>query len=120
MLKRHIKTANKLAQIRNGLGAAKIPRNITKLTLLMAFKNKNGQMGCRKFWRQHLPSIQFHNPHLQIEVRRSHEETRAIMQIDQTSGDPIFLDMQYKQASDICQELFQKIHAVPVKPSDTV
>ncbi|EMR08891.1 hypothetical protein PNEG_02674 [Pneumocystis murina B123] len=113
MAKRHTKAAEKLARILMGPGAFKLPSDIHGLTLFMAFKNKDGHMGPRKFWKDYLPSIQFHNPYLHIQVCRSHKEKEAKLKIHQKSGD-IELDMKHKHALDICREFIEKTKAVAV------
>ncbi|QSL65578.1 hypothetical protein MERGE_002891 [Pneumocystis wakefieldiae] len=83
--KRHIKATEKLTRILIGPGAFKLPPDIHGLTLYMAFKNKDGHMGPRKFWKDYLPKL----------------------------GD-IELDMKHKHSSDICQEFVEKTKAVAV------
>lgn len=70
-------------------------------------------MYIRKFWRNYLPSIQFYNPHLCIQVFRSHDEVNPILKVHRKSGD-ILIDMKYQHASDICQRLIEQTSAVVV------
>ncbi|KTW28522.1 hypothetical protein T552_01781 [Pneumocystis carinii B80] len=127
MAKRHTKAAEKIARILSGPGAFKLPSDIHGLTLFMAFKNKDGHMGPRqvvfilfsilinnrKFWKDYLPSVQFHNPYLHIQVCRSHEEKDAKLKIHQKLGD-MEIDMKHKDASEICREFVEKTRAVEV------
>lgn len=74
----------KLALIRSGFGAAVLPANVRALRLKLAHRIDDGHMGARKFWREHLPRLQYHNPGLQVQVVR-----------EQIKGGPATLTVEF-------------------------
>ncbi|CCH60379.1 hypothetical protein TBLA_0C05820 [Henningerozyma blattae CBS 6284] len=48
------------------------PDKIKSINLFFNFKNEDGHMGARKFWRNYIPTIQFYNPTLLVNVTRTH------------------------------------------------
>ncbi|KAG4305429.1 hypothetical protein PORY_000985 [Pneumocystis oryctolagi] len=128
--------AKRLAEIHSGLGAARLAPDVTGLTLWIGKDNRNGQMGYRKFWRQHLPRIQFYNPRLSITVQRIittkehdkpaalyihrsaykniqhiHELTSPNQCIHNTVSGTSIIDMQYKRSDEICRALLEQAGA---------
>lgn len=70
------------------MGAAVMPPEVKRLALTFASKNKGGHMGpryatgfgvgrselgltgARKFWKNYLPRLKWHNPQVQMDVTR--------------------------------------------------
>ncbi|ROV89213.1 hypothetical protein VMCG_09894 [Cytospora schulzeri] len=63
-----------LMNVRNGPGAAKLPANVTKIHMEFAHKWNDGHFGSRNFWRDHLPRLKYHNPHVPMVVNRTREQ----------------------------------------------
>ncbi|KAG6360518.1 hypothetical protein INS49_011580 [Diaporthe citri] len=76
-----------LVNVRNGPGAAKLPTNVTKIHLEFAHKWNDGHMGSRKFWRENLPRLKYHNPDVPMIVNRTHEQTGPATLSIYMSGD---------------------------------
>lgn len=64
-----------LNKISRGPAAVRLPPNVQSINLSFKAQNANGHMGPRKFWREFLPQVQFHNPNLPISVNRIHAST---------------------------------------------
>ncbi|EGX47875.1 hypothetical protein TWF173_006636 [Orbilia oligospora] len=60
----------KLYSVRNGTGAAVLPPNISRIALSFNYKSNNGHMGPRKFFRECLPRLKYHNPEVDMIVTR--------------------------------------------------
>ncbi|KAK6360253.1 hypothetical protein TWF730_006401 [Orbilia blumenaviensis] len=60
----------KLYSVRNGTGAAILPPNISRIALSFNYKSNNGHMGPRKFFRECLPRLKYHNPEVDMIVTR--------------------------------------------------
>ncbi|KAL2019430.1 hypothetical protein VTK56DRAFT_9635 [Thermocarpiscus australiensis] len=63
-----------LVRIRNGPGAAVLPRDVTRIHLEFAKKWNNGHLGPRKFWREALPRLKFWNPAIPMIVNRTNDQ----------------------------------------------
>lgn len=63
-----------LSSLRNGPGAATLPPTVTRLHLEFAHKQDKGHAGSRKFWRDHLPSLKYHNPSVPMIVNRTRDQ----------------------------------------------
>ncbi|MCJ1314554.1 hypothetical protein MMC25_008236 [Agyrium rufum] len=78
-----------LLHIRLGPGAARLPPDIKRINLAFAFKNKDGHMGARQFWRHCLPRLKYHNPGVSMTIQRSENtDTPSLMTIFYTSPSP--------------------------------
>lgn len=69
------KLKSQLVSVRNGPGAAKLPSNVTKIHMEFAHRLNDGHMGPRKFWKENLPRLKYHNPEVPMIVNRTHEQT---------------------------------------------
>ncbi|KAL3417784.1 50s ribosomal protein mrp49 [Phlyctema vagabunda] len=65
---RHLRT--KLLGIRLGPGAAVLPKEVTRIHMEFAVQT-NGHYGARKFWKQYLPRLKYHNPAVPMTVNRT-------------------------------------------------
>ncbi|KAK6535445.1 hypothetical protein TWF694_001905 [Orbilia ellipsospora] len=124
----------KLHSIRNGTGAAILPPNVSKLSLVFNYKdsskdNITGHMGARKFFRECLPRLQYHNPTVDMSVlRRKTPELPATLTIHiqdlaaataakskkQKSDIPettVEINMHNRLTADIMDELIEKTSA---------
>ncbi|KAH6676058.1 50S ribosomal protein Mrp49 [Plectosphaerella plurivora] len=69
-------------KIHHGPGAALLPPSITRIHMEFARKSADGHMGSRKFWREHLPRLKYHNPAIPMIVnRKDNNEGAATMTI---------------------------------------
>jgi len=132
-----------LLNLRIGTGATRLPPNIKKLTLAFNYKSNDGHLGARKFWRECLPRLKYHNPDVDMEVVRrmldssrkegndggeavdgststsnSKEATPATLSIfyDKDTT-PQTLDVRYKYPEDIMSELIKLTSATPIIPT---
>ncbi|KAM5351990.1 hypothetical protein ACJ41O_004713 [Fusarium nematophilum] len=60
----------KLINIQCGPGAAVLPPEVTRIHMDFAKTLKGGHMGARKFWRENLPRLKYHNPTVPMIVNR--------------------------------------------------
>ncbi|CAM1503876.1 Fc.00g014670.m01.CDS01 [Cosmosporella sp. VM-42] len=60
----------KLVNIQCGPGAAILPPEVTRIHLDFARSLKGGHMGARKFWKENLPRLKYHNPSIPMIVNR--------------------------------------------------
>ncbi|UNI20080.1 hypothetical protein JDV02_006206 [Purpureocillium takamizusanense] len=63
-------TIAQLITIKCGPGAAIIPPEVTRIHMDFATKLNGGHMGARKFWREYLPRLKYHNPAIPMIVNR--------------------------------------------------
>lgn len=79
VLQRAVKVNRKLLSIKTGPGAMILPADITRLHLAFARNDFPGNVsrhhGAKKFWREYLPSLKYHNPTVSMTVERSSEAT---------------------------------------------
>lgn len=114
-----------LNRIARGPGAVKLPSNIQAINLAFKFQNSNGHMGPRKFWRENLPQVQFHNPSIPISVQRkwatNNEEKSSIpatLTILFSDGSQKSVNVQHKHSSDILAQFIEITGATPVPLED--
>ncbi|PTB43413.1 hypothetical protein M441DRAFT_372192 [Trichoderma asperellum CBS 433.97] len=60
----------KLINIKCGPGAAILPSEVTRIHMDFAIRLKGGHMGARKFWKEYLPRLKYHNPSIPMIVNR--------------------------------------------------
>ncbi|KAK2607661.1 hypothetical protein N8I77_006324 [Diaporthe amygdali] len=78
-----------LVGVRNGPGAAKLPANVTKIHMEFGHKWNDGHLGPRKFWRENLPRLKYHNPEVPMIVNRTHDQAGpATLSIYMSGGAP--------------------------------
>ncbi|CRK23715.1 hypothetical protein VD0002_g6269 [Verticillium dahliae] len=71
-----------MLRIRHGPGAAVIPPTVTRIHVEFAKTYNNGHMGPRRFWRDMLPRLKFHNPSIPMIVnRKDSNEGPALLSI---------------------------------------
>lgn len=51
-----------------------LPRDVKRIHLDFAIKFNNGHFGARKFWRNCLPRLKYHNPAISMTVNRSKDQ----------------------------------------------
>lgn len=92
------------------------PAKYSGIKLTFQVQNHNGHMGARKFWHQYLPTLQFYNPNLKIDVVRINNEdnkraavpcTLEIFSQENTILDQI--DMRNKRDDAIMEELLKRL-----------
>ncbi|KAI9712857.1 MAG: hypothetical protein M1820_001479 [Bogoriella megaspora] len=92
-----------LLAVRLGPGAAVLPQDVKRIHMSFAYKINEGHMGPRKFWRQCLPRLKYHNPAVSMTVDRT---------IDQSA--PAVMTLFYAPAPDTDSPT-----ASPAPPSST-
>ncbi|KAM4059933.1 mitochondrial ribosomal protein [Hirsutella rhossiliensis] len=71
-----------LINLRCGPGAAILPPEVTRIHMDFALKFNGGHMGPRKFWRECLPRLKFHNPAIPMIINRHDQnQNRPVMTI---------------------------------------
>ncbi|KAJ5038110.1 uncharacterized protein L3040_006979 [Drepanopeziza brunnea f. sp. 'multigermtubi'] len=86
IVKRMRKLRTKLLAIRLGPGAAVLPPEVTRIHMDFARDIEDGHYGPRKFWRNCLPRLKYHNPAVPMTVNRTDDQSGpAIMTIHFTS-----------------------------------
>ncbi|AEO61863.1 hypothetical protein MYCTH_2312533 [Thermothelomyces thermophilus ATCC 42464] len=135
-----------LVRLRNGPGAAVLPKDVTRIHMEFAHKINGGHMGPRKFFREALPRLKYWNPAVPMVVNRSHNqegpatltlyfrEPGATLPADlpqpssSTQGlakapppvegeRALTIDMKNRRSEAILKEFMEKSGAVPVKMS---
>ncbi|KEY70400.1 hypothetical protein S7711_06568 [Stachybotrys chartarum IBT 7711] len=72
----------RLISLRCGPGAAVLPAEVTKIHMDFARKINGGHMGAKKFWRENLPKLKFHNPAVPMIINRHwNQESDSFMTI---------------------------------------
>ncbi|KAF4123805.1 large subunit ribosomal protein MRP49 [Geosmithia morbida] len=67
----------KLINLQCGPGAAVLPSEVTRIHMDFAHALRNGHMGPRKFWREYLPRLKYHNPSIPMIVNRHRQNETA-------------------------------------------
>ncbi|CAH02243.1 mitochondrial 54S ribosomal protein mL61 [Kluyveromyces lactis] len=85
------------------------------LNVKFQYQNFNGHMGARKFWHEFLPSLQFYNPALPINVTRIRNDDKkvdvpCILEAIGSDGKVVAeVSMKHKHSSEIMDEVLQKL-----------
>ncbi|KAK6528385.1 hypothetical protein TWF281_009626 [Arthrobotrys megalospora] len=123
----------KLYSVRNGTGAAILPPNISRIALSFNYKSNNGHMGPRKFFRECLPRLKYHNPEVDMIVTRKPDlegpatltihfsdvpvddklqfKKKAAAPVVRETTSTVDIDMLNRFPDDIMDELVQKTSA---------
>ncbi|KAH3670261.1 hypothetical protein WICMUC_004914 [Wickerhamomyces mucosus] len=111
-LSRHVDRLNLLS---SGPGSVKVSANVKSIELIFKQRTPKGHMGPRRFWRENLPRIQFHNPALPIQVVRveptTPEEAQKIPALLKTRSAKI----KYLLNSDILTKFIKLTDATPAQ-----
>lgn len=92
-----------------------LSKDVKSLTLEYAAKINEGHMGPRKFWRMHLPRLQYHNPDLQIRVtQRTTIGGPAPLVVEFAGARKETIECQHMHENDIVKALFAMTDAKPV------
>lgn len=77
-----------LLNLKLGSGAIVLPNDVKQLHLQFAPKINNGHAGARKFWRNALPRLKYHNPSIPVTVTRiKDQESPAVLTL--AFGEPV-------------------------------
>ncbi|KAE8452827.1 hypothetical protein EG329_013099 [Mollisiaceae sp. DMI_Dod_QoI] len=71
---RRMRTLRALLGIRLGPGAAILPLEVTRIHMDFARDIEDGHYGPRKFWRDCLPRLKYHNPAVPMTVNRTNDQ----------------------------------------------
>lgn len=124
-----VRQVNFLNKISSTTSAAQVvlnPAKYQRLALTFQVKNHNGHMGARKFWRDYLPTLQFYNPALRIDVTRIKNESKTVsvpckLEIYDEKGSVLDeIDMRDQQAPDIMDKVLQKLDHTRVPESEII
>lgn len=92
------------------------PAKYSAIKLTFQAQNHNGHMGARKFWREYLPTIQFYNPGLKIDVVRVRNDNTklagvpCVLEILSNDNKVVGeIDMRNKRDDKIMGELLEKL-----------
>lgn len=103
------------------------PEKYLRLKLTFQVQNHNGHMGARKFWHEYLPTLQFYNPTLQIEVLRiKNENTKhagvpcTLEVISREQNIVHSIDMRNKTDDKIMDELLANLEHQTISESDLI
>lgn len=108
-------------EIANYEGSAYQFPQVDKLELVFKNHTAYGHMGARKFWRNNLPTVNFHNPDMGIEVKRVQCETKeqqhqcpSVLKVHFKDGNVKEIDCKDRQHADIMTELVDVAKGVAV------
>jgi large subunit ribosomal protein MRP49 len=137
----------KLTDLKCGPGAAIMPANVSRIHMDFALQMAGGHVGAKKFWREQLPRLKYHNPAVPMIVNTHKNADRPpVMSIYLRKGDAsssdaaavtgassrhnksrapapasnetvVHIDMKMKLSSHIYEYLLAETKAVPLKPS---
>ncbi|SCV01708.1 LAMI_0G13234g1_1 [Lachancea mirantina] len=102
------------------------PESYGALNLTFQWQNHNGHMGARKFWHEYLPTLQFYNPELKINISRVKNDKKDVMvpcklEILSPTGSVVeTLDMRDKDKESIMDELLAKVNHERVSSKEIV
>ncbi|GMG20816.1 unnamed protein product [Ambrosiozyma monospora] len=113
---------NKIANFPNS--AYKLPQ-VKRLELVFKQHNAYGHMGARKFWLENLKTINFHNPKVEIDVKRILCETKdeqlkcpSVLKVYFEDGKTQQIDCKNKRSGAIMEELVKITEAEKVDDAD--
>lgn len=96
------------------------------LNLTFQYQNFNGHMGARKFWHEYLPTLQFYNPSLSINVSRVKNENKkvdvpCILEVIGPDAKVVEqVSMKNKTDTQIMDELLEKLEHTKVPEEQIV
>jgi len=98
----------------------------SKIELFLIQKNVHGpSVGLKKFWRQDLPTLKFHNDdigfvctRIQVDNKADVEKCPSKILVHKTAGGAIEIDCLNKHSSEILKELARVTEAKNVKADD--
>lgn len=96
------------------------------IRLTFQTKNNGGHMGPRQLWRKYLPTLQFYNPNLQVDIIRINNTSRTetvpcILEIIDKQGKTVdSIDMKNRMYDDIMDEFLTKVEHKPVPEEELV
>ena len=102
------------------------PAKCSGIRLTFQAKNFNGHMGPRALWRKYLPTLQFYNPWLKIDIIRVKNEDKKVdipctLDILGKDGEVVdTIDMKNKMYDKIFDELLGKVEHEPVPETELV
>ncbi|ODV86060.1 hypothetical protein CANARDRAFT_7421 [[Candida] arabinofermentans NRRL YB-2248] len=109
---------NDIANFQNS--AYKFPK-VSKLELTFKKMNAYGHMGARQFWKYNLRTITFHNPQLNIDVKRVDCETKeeqlacpSVLTVHFQNGSKKTIDCKNVHSSEIMNQLIEISDAIRV------
>lgn len=121
MPNRAIIQAARLAVIKTGPSAIRLPPNYASLLLSFSQYNANGHMGPRKFAQHDLPRIAFHNPSLDIKVTRiknlgdkQNQKIAASLKLVKLDGEEVEVSIQNVHSDEITSRLKELTRATVV------
>lgn len=107
--------------------AYRLGPDVKKIELFLISKNTYGPTaGLKRFWRDYLPSLKYHNDDVNFVVTRVRPETKEdivkvpskIVVYDANNKETTTIDCLGKHASNIFRKLKQATNATPVPESE--
>ncbi|CAK7903105.1 hypothetical protein CAAN1_16S01134 [[Candida] anglica] len=106
--------------------AYKFGPKFTKMEIFLINQTpQKASIGLKQVWRQHLPTLKFHNEAFEFVLKRVNvanaeeaEKCPAKINLYDASNNKTELDCRYKSESEILQEILKVTGATAVKPED--
>ncbi|KAG7146189.1 hypothetical protein HYQ46_005020 [Verticillium longisporum] len=105
-----------MLRIRHGPGAAVIPPTVTRIHVEFAKTYNNGHMGPRRFWRDMLPRLKFHNPSIPMIPPSSGIDTSKAAP-PAADERVVKIDMKNQRSEEILARFLAETGAQPVLPT---
>lgn len=115
---RHFERLNLLS---SGPGSVIVSPEVKSVELVFNFKTGQGHVGSKKFWRDNLPRVQFHNPELPIQVLRvktpleEQGKIPSLLTVNFKDGKTEKLDVKNKHSDEILKEFIRITKAEPAE-----
>ncbi|EPX70837.1 ribosomal protein Mrp49 [Schizosaccharomyces octosporus yFS286] len=95
-----------LDNVRVGQLAIPLPKNVVEVRVQYSLNNKNGHMGAKKFVKEYLPSLKYHNEHIKFNVEHKLPNVKAPTFSVHTSEGPLFsYGMKLKHSETISNDI---------------
>lgn len=122
---RQLNFLNKISSATTEAQVVLNPAKYQRLALTFQVKNHNGHMGARKFWRDYLPTLQFYNPGLRIDVTRIKNDSKTVsvpckLEVFDDKGVLDEIDMRDQQAAEIMDKVLQKLDHTRVPEAEII
>ncbi|GMM48779.1 mitochondrial 54S ribosomal protein [Pichia kluyveri] len=124
---RYLKQGQHLDLISNYTNSSYHFNNVSKLEIIFKQHSSYGHLGMKKFWKNNLKTIYYHNPSLIIDVKRIDCQEKeqqlncpCIIKTITKDNKEIIINGKDKHSDDIMKELVEKTAAVAVPSEDII
>ncbi|EPY52002.1 ribosomal protein Mrp49 [Schizosaccharomyces cryophilus OY26] len=95
-----------LENVSAGQLALPLPKNVVEVRVQYSLNSKNGHMGARKFVKEYLPSLKYHNEHIKFNVDHKLSNEKAPSFSIHTPEGPLFsYGMKLKHSKAISDDI---------------